>query len=87
MADTDITQAIDIARNHFPTSGNRGVGLRVNIDGWSRGGVTIPGDLASGGPGGKIGVGRARSPFPLAIFFQPFGVSGFFGSLKSRGEN
>jgi hypothetical protein len=41
-----------------------------------RGGVTIPGDLASGGPGGKIGVGSLAPLSPSLFFifsFQPEG--------------
>lgn len=46
-----------------------------------------PWDIANGGPGGKIEVARAYSPFALPIFSQPFCALGIFVSLKSVRKN
>jgi hypothetical protein len=49
--------------------------------------VTIPGNLASGGPGGKIEVGRARWCSPLSIFSHSFACLIFLFSETSLGNS
>jgi hypothetical protein len=68
-------QAIDIAAKNIPYVGMTLLWLKTGRGG---GGVTIPGNLASGWPGGKIEVARRRSPSPLAILFQIFTSPYFF---------